>query len=47
MIVHPQVNGAGPNQAQMTRSQMLSNLNEAVWIQIGKSHGLRPLLPSD
>ena len=37
MIVHPQVNGAGPSQAQMTRSQMLANLNEAVWIQIGKS----------
>jgi hypothetical protein len=47
MIVHPQVNGAGPNQAQMTRSQMLTNLNEVVWIQIGKSRGLRVLLPGD
>jgi hypothetical protein len=47
MIVHPQVNGAGPNPAHMTRSQMLANLNEAVWIQIGKSRGLRLLLPSD
>jgi hypothetical protein len=36
MMVHPQVNGAGPNQGQMTRSQILTNLNEAVWIQIGK-----------
>jgi hypothetical protein len=36
MMVHPQVNGAGPNQGQMTRSQMLANLNETVWIQIGK-----------
>jgi hypothetical protein len=38
MMVHSQVNGAGPSQGQMTRSQILANLNEAVWIQIGK-HG--------
>jgi hypothetical protein len=47
MIVHPQVNGTGPSQAQMTRSQILSNLNEVVWIQIGKSCGLRLLLLGD
>ena len=45
MIVHPQVNGAGPNQGQMTRSQILSNLNESVWIQIGTYRGLAFLFP--
>jgi hypothetical protein len=37
-MVHPQVNGAGPNQGPMTRSQILANLNESVWMLIGELH---------
>ena len=33
---HAQINGVVHNQGPPTRSQILANLNEAVWIQIGE-----------
>ena len=36
IMAHQQLNGNVHNQGQMTRSQLLANLNESVWCSIGK-----------
>ncbi len=36
IMAHQQLNGNLHNQGQMTRSQLLANLNESVWCSIGK-----------